>query len=261
MRLTLIATLALPTLGLTQNTTLPAPPTWATSSMLSNLRHGLQLLSRGDFEFAVGHFEGALPPTPTRVYINESGTPKAQRDQCGRSAREALAAWNEALPELVEFVEVDEEDEAHVVIQFEYDVASRREGEVKLVCGVTRPKATHWGKKIKRSAVVRVAVFPHGVGRHVHKPESLAHVTGHELGHFLGLGESDDIGDIMGPDSHKGSPSLEPSDGDIGRLEAIVYIAEALLAVAQKGKSVPVPEEWTNAKPAGQHSTRDPHAE
>ncbi|MFQ6132770.1 MAG: matrixin family metalloprotease [Armatimonadota bacterium] len=227
-----------------QGTSVPPPPEWLDSNVRGNLRHGVQLLAAGDFEFAEAHFRSVRPAKPASVYVNVSGAPRDYRRRATEATRSALAAWNQAAPDLVEFVETDEEESADVLIGFEYDVASREGEDVKLVCGTTQRHSPHSQRDLEVRAVIRIAVYPHGVGGHDHKPTSLIHVVGHELGHFFGIGESDDNGDIMGPDEHRGNPATEPSADDVQRLRDLVALSDQLCALAQKKEKIEVPQEW-----------------
>jgi hypothetical protein len=225
----------------------PPPPESITTTMRNTLTHGLRLLAAGDFAFARGHFRSVRPPRPLRVHINALGAPAKHRQSAGDAAREALAAWCEAAPDLVGFDMTDREELAEVVICFEYDVAQRTGSAARYVCGIAHSRAVHHGKGIKRSALIRVAIYGEGVGRPPHSPASLRHVVGHEFGHFLGLGESDDKADIMGPDAHGGTPSTRPSSADVARLRELIALGDQLAALAERQQKVPFPATWQKA--------------
>jgi hypothetical protein len=225
---------------------IPPPPDWShyTDTIRETLTHGMQLLASGDFEFAEGHFRGAKPRNPMYVYINANGAPRQFRRRCWRAAQEAMDVWNSAAAKLVNFVEIDREERADVVIQFEYDVADRENGQVRYVCGKCLPTAPHDGKRIEPFAVIRVAVYCEGDGSAAHSSASLIHVVAHELGHTLGLGESAHKGDIMGPDDHQGAPATQVSADDLRRLRALAALSDQLLAIAGKKETIVLPKPW-----------------
>jgi peroxiredoxin len=231
-----------------QDTTVPPPPEWLTQAFRTTLSHGLQLLANGDFAFADGHFVAIKPPKPARVYVNVSCAPQPLRRRCHQAALEAMRLWGEASPELVEFIRTDSEDLADAVLQFEPSVAVPQDGAVKFVCGVTSVQMPHDGQGVDRSALMRVSASQGGAGPH--STAQMVHVTGHELGHFLGLGESANKADLMGPDDHKGTPSTAVSADDLARFRELLDLGEAMSALAQKGEKVAVPEAWQPPKPA-----------
>lgn len=230
---------------------LPSPPKDVTDPIHSTLSHGVQLIAAGDFDFAEGHFRGIRPPKPTAVFVNIAGLPQTHRRQAHRSVLLAMDAWSQSVPDLVEFTETQSEDLANVVVHFEFDVASRKDGPVKYVCGTTLAVAPHDGKEIDRSAVIRIALYGDGRDKPAHNTASLVHVAGHELGHFLGLDESSSTQDIMGPDDHSGLASQRPSSRDVQRFTNLIRLADKLASIAQRRTKIVVPKQWqTRSKPA-----------
>ena len=231
-----------------QDTTIPAPPEWLTQTFRTTLSHGLQLLANGDFASADGHFVGIKPPKPARVYINVSCAPLPLRRRCNQAALEAMSVWGKASPDLVEFAPVDDENLADIVLQFEPSVAVPQDGAVRFVCGVTTVQMPHDGQGVDRSALVRVSVSQGGAGPH--STTQMVHVVAHELGHFLGLGESSNKADIMGEDDHKSPPSTMVSADDLARFRELLALGEAMSALAQKQEKVAVPPAWQPPKVA-----------
>lgn len=245
-----VSGLLISTASLVQPDAIPPPPDWShyTETVRETLGHGVALLSEGDFEFAMGHFRGVQPRKPSHVFINVSGAPPMFRGRCYRATLEAMSQWNEATGDLVQFVETDREALAETVIQFEYDVADREAGQVRYVCGKCMPMAPHDGKRIERSAVIRVAVYGDGEQRPPHSTASLVHIVGHELGHTLGLGESPDKSDLMGPDEHGGSPSTRATAEDLRRLRDLVELSRQLETFAERKAKLPLPKAWETSR-------------
>ncbi|MBM3471955.1 MAG: redoxin domain-containing protein [Armatimonadetes bacterium] len=231
-----------------QDTTIPPPPEWLTPTFRTTLSHGLQLMANGDFAFADGHFVGIKPPKPARVYVNVSCAPQPLRRRCDQAALEAMSVWGKASPDLVEFVPTDDEDLADIVLQFEPSVAVLQDRGAKFVCGVTSVQMPHDGQGVDRSALVRVSVSQAGAG--THSTAEMVHVVGHELGHFLGLGESPNKADIMGEDDHKAAPSTTVTADDLARFQELLALGEAMSALAQRKEKVAVPRAWQPPKAA-----------
>jgi len=95
---------------------------------------------------------------------------------------------------------------------------------------------------------VRVSVSQAGAG--THSTAEMVHVVGHELGHFLGLGESANKADIMGEDDHKAAPSTTVSADDLARFRELLALGQAMSALAQRKEKVAVPRAWQPARAA-----------
>ncbi len=237
--------------ALAQDAVIPPPPEGLPQAFRTTFTHGLQLLAEGNFAFAEGHFRGIYPPRPALVYVNLSCIAPQLRHRCERAVAQSLATWNGALPGIVEFVRTEDESRADAVVQFEPDLASTvAGGGLRYVCGTTQVNMPHDGQWVERTGLIRIALNGDGPMGPIHSTANLIHVLTHELGHFLGLGESSDKADIMGPDDHAATPSVAPSPRDLENLKQLLALADQLTALAERKEKVPMPASWQPPKQA-----------
>ena len=236
--------------------TLPLPPDYLIQPFNITLSHGAQLLAAGDFAFAAGHFHALRPPKPLRVFVNVSEAPAPMRRHCYRGALAGMEAWNTALPDTIAFVPTDKEDVADVTVQFEPELFSANDsGGFKRVCGITNVNMPHDGQSVDHNALIRIALYCDGLGSPAHSTASFTHVAAHELGHVLGLGESSDMADAMGPDNHAGTPATAPSEKDLATFRKVLALSDELVKLAEAKQKVPVPAAWQQLANAGKPAT------
>ncbi len=209
----------------------PELPKNLTSFWRAMLTEGKRLLEAGNKTEAARRLE-AFPRDTVYVFVNDAVVPRALRDSYRATTLKCLELWNTALPEHIQFVETGGEDEARVIVWFENSIATQRDPmKLELVCGETfldrRRNATGW------RAEVRVAIYPHGRAGHTHALTNVTHVVTHELGHVLGLEDTDDKQSIMSPDNHNAPCSTKPSDADLAAVKAIRQVVDGWLAMAK----------------------------
>lgn len=213
-------------------TEIPPLPTGITQRMRNTLEHGVTLFNEGDYEFALGHFVGARPSPPRKVFLCTVAVPADQREAFHQAGLAAMDLWNQAFPGVLGFEESSQADECSVQVFFvptvmAYD-ASR--GQTQHVAGHTHVAAPHVEKTVPHLACILIATRV-GDTLSLVSTATITHVLAHELGHVIGLDESGDPADIMGPNS--ANPSTALSEKDLARAKELLSVEEQLVSLTQ----------------------------
>ncbi|MEO0249081.1 MAG: DUF1573 domain-containing protein [candidate division WOR-3 bacterium] len=206
-------------------------------------------LSKGEFDQAAKLLQPLLIPSTIRVYVNWVPVPRAARAEYTQAVQNALNAWNQALAGALKFELTEREEEADLLLLFEWDVAGLQMRQFRMVCVDTKtdlPKMLDQGggeqadSPSRRSGVIRVALLIPYTEK-AHSAASITHLVGRGLGHYLGLAESKQDTDIMGPDWHSEKVALQPSESEVQKVRYLAEVRTKLLEYAQQRVALYLP--------------------
>ncbi|MFM9872416.1 MAG: matrixin family metalloprotease [Fimbriimonadaceae bacterium] len=192
-----------------------------------------QAMNTGNIDKAIAYTDLILVQSEVKYSINTDGIADYQRENSRAAAHKAIEAWTEALNGEVKFTEV-ESNQANVRIKFEQDVRSI--GNEVAGYAVWQRQVYDWGNghyspKLSGDISLRSKT---PTGRDM--PEgAIIHSACHELGHLLGLWDSPNFGDVMGP-LHLKNPITKPSITEVTALRDARLIAQQIsqTCMAQK---------------------------
>jgi hypothetical protein len=123
--------------------------------------------------------------------------PTAQRDSCKRALSGALTAWSTALENTIHFRMEDDPAKADVKLTYQPEVKMQKEQVAGLTTWKRMIHSTN-GKVTTISPLTEVLVRTRDPRFRAMSTSAMRQATMHELGHVLGLEDSDHMGDIMG---------------------------------------------------------------
>jgi len=155
-------------------------------------------LQKGSHQLAAAHAGVILVADDIKVFVRFENVPESQRRDCERALAQAFDTWEEALDDTFSFVEVDTAEEANVTIRFRPDVRMGREP----VAGFVNWKRTiksEGDKVVSTGYTADMQLRTSNIDWRPMSVSAMHHEACHELGHVLGLDDSDRVGDLMGP--------------------------------------------------------------
>jgi hypothetical protein len=195
----------------------------------------IRLLSKSEFEQAGSMMKMMNVPATVKIYASWASIPAADRDAYRRSSEEAIANWNRVLGGSPKFELTTNEQDADIYLFFEYDVAQITAGQFRLVHNDARLNISADDKNpaSKRVALVRIAVqIPYT--EMSQPPTSIAHLVGQGVGSYLGLIQSQDDKEIMGPTWNSDQVSKEPTADEVKHVRELLDIRRQLNEFASK---------------------------
>ncbi len=193
-----------------------------------------QAMNSGNIEKAIAYTDLILVQSEIKYSINTDNIPDYQRDSSRSAAHKAIDAWTEALDGEVKFTEV-EPSQANLRIKFETDV--RSVGSEVAGYAVWQRQVYDWGNgnyspKLSGDISLRSKT---PTGRDM--PEgAIIHSACHEIGHLLGLWDSPNFGDVMGP-LHLKKPITKPSEAEVSALQEARQVAQEISQTCQAQKA------------------------
>lgn len=171
---------------------------------------------RGEWSRGLAHSNAVLMLQGIEYSVDLERVPESEQKRCVDALNAAIAQWSEALNGQVRFTRIDT---GGIVITFQPDLESRG-----------RPVGGHtkWRRDVKVGANGELQpTLEASIWIRTRQPsgrqmsfDHLRHISSHELGHVLGLADSNRIGDVMGP-LDLGRPARAIAQREIEALRAI----------------------------------------
>lgn len=146
---------------------------------------------------ATAYAEMVLLSRAIKVSVDDSNVPDRMKDSARRAFRDAMINWEEALNGEVKFVIVPRRD-ADVVVSYTGDIrvsGDEAAGTVRWTRQVMNIGLDQFEYFVRATIVLRT----HTPRREEMNYDQMLHTAGHELGHILGLEDSRNARELMGP--------------------------------------------------------------
>jgi len=217
-----------------------AASTTRTAQVLPEVRKQLndahECVQSGSLDYAIAHANLVLVADSLSVCLKFENMSEAEKKTCTRAFNASLDAWQAALDNTIHFRIEDDPAKADIAVRFRSDVRMGKEA----VAGFT-----NWSRTIRseKNRVVEaqfkadVQVRERDLNRSPMSFEVIRQEAEHEIGHILGLDDSDLEGDLMGP-LNMAHPVKGPRDYEIDAVRQLRDEAKQIKANAlaqQKG--------------------------
>ena len=148
---------------------------------------------RHDPAKARAHAMAVLGEEDVAVTVDLSGVRPSRRTACRAAVDSALEAWTTALDDTVRLYRADDRRQSGIVVRFQNDVRERGAP----VAGYVNWKRT--ADAAGGGVTGTVQVRDEDLDGSPMPARAMGHIVLHEMGHLLGLDDSDREGDAMGP--------------------------------------------------------------
>jgi predicted Zn-dependent protease len=154
--------------------------------------------TKGTLEIAIAHANLILVDDEVTYEIEYQGVPNDERGRCKKALDCALGAWQKALDQTLTFKAVADPEKADMVIRFKPNVMMGNE-EVAGYVNWKRTLKADAGKvqTVNFKSVLQIRTI--SLNGELMPLECVRHEVAHEVGHVLGLDDSNTTGDLMGP--------------------------------------------------------------
>lgn len=154
--------------------------------------------SNGSPQVAAAHADLVLVGDAITVSVQFVGVSDRLHDRCTKALDGAMDAWTKALDGTVEFRNVTDPARADIVIRFKPSVLMGKE-QVAGYANWKRLLKSDGGHLESSSFKADLQIRTSNLDGRPMPFDCVRHEIAHEIGHILGLEDSDAVGDLMGP--------------------------------------------------------------
>jgi hypothetical protein len=146
---------------------------------------------------AMAMLELLLVPEKTEVSVDLSGLPESVRDRFKQGFERGFNLWDRALGKDFPF-ELRFTDQIRLGI--EARVVDRIDGDYHQMGELFVTRRVSWSKRTHRAELTgTLKISRYSRPGRLLSAEEVTHIVAHELGHALGLGDTESVREIMGP--------------------------------------------------------------
>ncbi|KAA0228949.1 MAG: matrixin family metalloprotease [Armatimonadetes bacterium] len=173
-----------------------APPRLIDPQLVGYYGRAVAAREGGEYQKSLAMFSLLLLPKTTTVFVDYATAPPAQRESFREGIERGFALWQDALGADLPFRLSQSPNGAAIQVRFVetlQDGASFHKGEIRSKRRIQWNQEVHYFEFTAEIDVVSTA------GQRYMTGDEIVHITAHELGHALGLGDTREMNRIMGP--------------------------------------------------------------